>query len=90
MKNLKTVQYVPKRQTTPNLRILLCVAATCFFLLPAGLAALRNKRYLGTLYMLNIGVLFFASVSGTAMFVSWLLLAMWCAVPDQDARKALY
>ena len=90
MKQVKLAQYVPKRPTTPTVRIFVCAAVTAFFLLPAAFAAIQNKRYLGTLYMLNIGVIFFASVSATAMFVAWLSLAMWCAMPDADARKPLY
>lgn len=75
---------------THTLLTTLCVIFSGLYMLPAGVAALRNKRYLGTLFMLNIGTGFLVTVSYTTFAAAWLTLLLWSVLSDENTRRPLH
>lgn len=67
-----------------------CVALSGFYMLPAGIGAIRNKRYLGTLFMLNVGAGLLIPASFSLFVAAWAALLVWSLLTDASVRRPLY
>jgi hypothetical protein len=66
------------------------VVLSGFYMLPAGIGAIRNKRYLGTLFMLNVGAGFLIPTSFSLFVAAWGALLVWSLMADPGVRRPLY
>lgn len=77
-------------RTAHTILTAVCVVLSGFYMLPAGIGALRNKRYMGTLFMLNAGAGLLIPISFSLFFMAWAALLVWSLLSDSNMRRPLY